>query len=104
MIFFRLILLSFTLLTLSHQTASGCSATVSPCNETCTISAPPQGSANCFTENGTAYCKSYDEELNLLDTKTASCSSGNGGPDGSGGDGEPDLNCQIYWWTCTQAY
>lgn len=100
--FYQKILLCIAFLTFSHQAVNGCSATVSPCNETCTITAPPQGSSSCYTEDGVAYCKSYDENDHLIQTKTASCGSSGGGGT-PGGNGAPDFNCQIYWWTCSVA-
>ena len=75
----------------------GCSATVSECGAACHIIAPPGGSASCYTDNGTAYCISYDADLNQVDRDTASCSGGGGAGGGAGGGSQ---YCAFYWWLC----
>ena len=79
-----------------YQTASGCSATVTACGATCNMTAPPGGSASCYTENNVAYCYAYDGGGNEVHSNIANCSGG-GGSGGSGGGSSGCIDTLGCW-------
>lgn len=80
-----------------------CTASASNCSVSCSATAPSGGSVDCYESADFVECTSYDDEGRQTNRIAKECSSSGSGSGNPGGSGQPDLNCQIYWWTCSQA-
>ncbi len=56
-----------------HIYAESCSASAYNCSVSCSISSPPDGSVNCASYNGMAYCVAYDCYGNIVSNKSKTC-------------------------------